>query len=229
MNILKIFQHLDNIISYLISNSANEKKFLRNFLNKDNIKIIDAGTNNGTYINFLEGHFKINKAYMFEPSRKAHAFLNKKFQSKKQYHLIKNGLSKNLKIVDFFEYNIISQSSMYKKKNYYNKNLKINDRYKIKCISLDYFFKKNKLKEIIDICKIDCESEDFNILKGSKTLLKNKKIKLIKIEIENNENFLNIMNFLNNYGYKLITITKKKFYKNKLLFMDAYFSHGKYL
>tara|TARA_A100001011_G_C14315037_1_gene847567 strand:- start:562 stop:921 length:360 start_codon:yes stop_codon:yes gene_type:complete len=116
MNILKIFQHLDNIISYLISNSANEKKFLRNFLNKDNIKIIDAGTNNGTYINFLEGHFKINKAYMFEPSRKAHAFLNKKFQSKKQYYLIKNGLSKNLKIVDFFEYNIISQSSMYKKK-----------------------------------------------------------------------------------------------------------------
>ena len=57
-----------------------------------------------------------------------------------------------------------------------------------------------------------------------------KKIKLIKIEItlrndyDNNENkFLAILNFLKNYDYNLITISKIKFDENKLMFMDAYF------
>ena len=99
----------------------------------------------------------------------------------------------------------------------------------VKCIYLDNFCKKNKLNYIFDILKIDCEGEDYNILKGSKKLLKKKRIRLVKIEIENNYKLIEIINFMKKYDYNLITITKSKFFKNKLVFFDAYFSFKKFL
>ena len=57
----------------------------------------------------------------------------------------------------------------------------------VNCISLDHFYKINNNKEIFDIIKIDCEGEDYNIIKGAKKLLKNGLIKLIKIEIQFNK------------------------------------------
>jgi hypothetical protein len=84
------------------------------------------------------------------------------------------------------------------------------------------------------LVKIDAEGEDLNVLKGSKKLLKNKKIKLIKIELENyffgskkKSNINEIILFLNKYNYHIITITKIKFVKEKLLMMDVYFSQNK--
>ena len=62
INLLKIFQNLDDVISYLFSNKCNEGKFLTNFLNKKNLKVIDAGGNLGTYIDLLEKNFYIEKA-----------------------------------------------------------------------------------------------------------------------------------------------------------------------
>ena len=42
INLLKIFQNLDDVISYLFSNKCNERKFLINFLNNlDRIKKIN--------------------------------------------------------------------------------------------------------------------------------------------------------------------------------------------
>ncbi len=219
MNLLKFFQNLDNIISYILSNEANESKFLRNFFKKKKIILVDAGSNLGGYLEFIENNFEINKAYMFEPSRKCISYLIKKLNNQKKYQIIKKGLSNKNKKVNFFEYNVLSQSSIYKKKNYYNKNLSINKKYQIKCTSLDKFYIKNKLSVLIDILKIDCQGEDLNILKGSKYLLSKKKIKLIKIEIENNKNMIKIINLLDIMGYQLVTITKKKFYKEKLFFL----------
>ena len=90
---------------------------------------------------------------------------------------------------------------------------------------MDEFYKSNKKKETYDIIKIDCEGEDFNILKGSKYLLKKKLINLLKVEIEfNKNNFFDIVNYLNFYNYSLVTITKVKFnFDQKIQHIDAYF------
>ena len=50
--------------------------------------------------------------------------------------------------------------------------------------------------------------------------------KIIKIEIqfEERDNLQKIINFLNNYGYFLDGFTNVKYFNNKLLFVDAYFS-----
>ena len=80
--------------------------------------------------------------------------------------------------------------------------------------------------------KIDAEGEDLEILKGSKKLLKNKKIKLIKIELlnsidQNKSNINEIIIFLNKYKYFMESIVKTKFVNHKLLMMDVYFTYKK--
>ena len=71
----------------------------------------------------------------------------------------------------------------------------------------------------------------MNVLKGMKKNLKNKKIKLLKVELSFIEryqdvkpNFYDIIGFLNKYKYKLISISKIKYRNEKILLMDAFFS-----
>jgi hypothetical protein len=61
-------------------------------------------------------------------------------------------------------------------------------------------------------------------------ILKKRLIKIIKIELsfinfyeKNDLNYLDIINFLSVYKYKLINISKIKYFKNQIGFCDAYF------
>ena len=77
-----------------------------------------------------------------------------------------------------------------------------------------------------DLVKIDTEGEDINVLKGCEFLILQNKIKLIKIEINNdikNSNLFEIIKFLHQKNFIILSITKMKFINNKLIFMDAYF------
>ena len=88
----------------------------------------------------------------------------------------------------------------------------------------------NLKEKKIDICKIDIQGEELNVLMGMQKYLKKKKIKLIKVEItirndyDNNKNqFVEIINFLKKFNYDLVTISKIKFSQNEIMFLDAYF------
>ena len=94
-------------------------------------------------------------------------------------------------------------------------------------MSFDEFFSKNQQ---IDFCKIDVQGEEVKVLEGMKNNLKKKNIKLLKVEISFIEryigirsNFNKITSFLNNFNYQLISISKIKYRRNKILLMDAYF------
>ncbi len=161
---------------------------------------------------------------MIEASRSCFQFLKEKYKEK-NISIFNIALSNKSKKLKFYEKEITSQSSLKNKKNKVFENLKNRSVYMINCISLDEFYKINNTKEIYDIIKIDCEGEDYNIIKGAKKLLKSGLIKLLKIEIQFDENnFYKIVSYLNKFNYKLITITKIKFNKNqKLDHIDAYF------
>ena len=70
----------------------------------------------------------------------------------------------------------------------------------------------------------------MNVLKGMKSNLKKKNIRLIKIEISFVEryqgvksNFYEIITYLMKLKYHLISISKIKYKDNQILLMDAYF------
>ena len=229
--ILKTLQSIDNLVTYIFSNLSKENIFLKNFFGKKKITLIDVGANLGGYTSLIEKNLNINQVHIFEPSKVCFEYLKKKF-NKKNIHINNNALSNVDKIHTFYENEVLSQSSLHNKKNKFNSNLDNINVYKIRCLNLDKYCANQNKNFVIDILKIDAEGEDLNVLKGAKKLLKDKKVKLIKIELlnsldksKNKSNINEIIFFLNKYNYYLSTIVKTKFVDEKLLMMDVYFSN----
>ena len=223
---LKYYQKIDDAMSYLLSSVSNEKKLIQNIFKKKNIIYADIGTNEGNFIDFLSSFCNFKKIICFEPIKE----LTDKIDIKKYSHkiLIYNvALSNKNSIKNFYQYDISSQSSLYKQNNLFKSLKKLKKKFKVKTIKFDDKFKNYRN---IDFCKIDVQGEELNVLQGMKKNLINKKIKLIKIEISfierykgSKSNFLSIINYLSKFGYYLISISKIKYLKNKILLMDAYF------
>ena len=67
MNFLKLYQKIDDALSYLLSSVCNEKKLLKENIKKKEIVFVDVGTNVGNYVDFINKIFKIKTLYCFEP------------------------------------------------------------------------------------------------------------------------------------------------------------------
>lgn len=223
---LKIFQNISHVIEYLFSNTCNETRLIKDYFKNREIIFVDVGANLGFYFNYINKNVKLKKSFLIEPSKNNYEYLKKNLSTKKIVisNIAFSNITKNRM---FYEYNISSVSSFYKMKN--TNFYKINSKYKVKTISLDMYCKKNKIQKI-DFLKIDAEYEDFNILKGSRSLLKAKKIDLIKIELNfyknrtQEPNGEKIIQFLNNYNYKILSLSKTKFIDNKIAHIDIFFN-----
>ena len=140
---------------------------------------------------------------------------------------MKTWLRSNIILIKIFQYDIASQSGFHKQVNNYNSLQKVRKVHKMKTSTFDRVFNKNLN---IDFCKIDAQGEDFNILKGMEKNLKKGNIKLLKVEVcfprmyeKTGSSYLDIFNFLHKLNYDLISISKIKYIKNELLFMDVFF------
>ena len=226
MNILKLYQKIDDALAYLMSSVCNEKKLLKKNIKKREIVYVDIGTNVGNYVEFVNKIFKIKTLYCFEPQIDLIKNLEEITYVKKKF-IYPFALSNVEKIKNFYQYDIASQSSFHKQVNNYNSLQKVRKIHKIKTSTFDKVFNKD-LK--IDFCKIDAQGEDYNILKGMEKNLKKGNIKILKVEVcftrmyeKTGSSYLDILNFLSKLNYNLISISKIKYVKNELLFMDAFF------
>ena len=226
MNFLKLYQKIDDALSYLLSSVCDEKKLLKENIKKKEIVFVDIGTNVGNYVEFVNKIFKIKTLYCFEPQIDLIKNLEEISYVKKKY-IFPFALSNTQKLKNFYQYDIASQSSFHKQVNNYNSLQKVRKVHKMKTSTFDKVFNKNLN---IDFCKIDAQGEDFNILKGMEKNLKKGNIKLLKVEVcfsrmyeKTGSSYLDVLNFLHKLNYNLISISKIKYIKNELLFMDAFF------
>ena len=180
----------------------------------------------GNYVEFVSKIFKIKTLYCFEPQTDLIKDLEEISYVKKKY-IFPFALSNINKIKKFYHYNVSSQSSFYKNIKGYGSLQKIKKTTNVKTKVFDNIFNKN---QPIDLCKIDAEGEDYNILKGMTKNLKKGNIKLLKVEVcfprmyeKTGSSYLDILNFLHKLNYDLISISKIKYIKNELLFMDVFF------
>ena len=226
MNFLKLNKKIDDALTYLFSSVCNEKKLLKENIKKREIVLVDIGTNVGNYVEFINKIFKIKTLYCFEPQIDLIKNLEEISYVKKKY-IFPFALSNTQKLKNFYQYDIASQSSFHKQVKNYNSLQKVRKVHKMKTSTFDKVFNKNLN---IDFCKIDAQGEDFNILKGMKKNLKKGNIKILKVEVcfsrmyeKTGSSYLDILNFLHKLNYDLISISKIKYVKNELLFMDAFF------
>ena len=214
MNFLKLYQKIDDALSYLLSSVCDEKKLLKENIKKKEIVFVDIGTNVGNYVEFVNKIFKIKTLYCFEPQIDLIKNLEEISYVKKKY-IFPFALSNTNKIKKFYHYDVSSQSSFYKNTKGYSSLQKIKKTSNVKTKVFDNIFNKN---QPIDFCKIDAEGEDYNILKGMRKNLKKGNIKLLKIEItflpmrnKIDYTYLDMINFLKKFNYHLISISKIKY------------------
>ena len=108
--ILKLYQKLDDALSYLSGNSINEKIFLKKYFKKKEIVYVDIGTNEGSYLEFLTNNLKISRAFCFEPAK--NIFLQLKNNYKNNFVIENYAVSNKNSIKKFYEYKISSQSDL---------------------------------------------------------------------------------------------------------------------
>ena len=202
---------------------------------KINIEIlIDVGGHQGESIFFFVKHFKLKKIYSFEPSKNSYnklVFLVKNFLIKKKIKFELCNVALGSKVNKLYMNiahdtssstirKIDKKSEYFKKKNKFlgknNKNF-FEKRELIKVMPLDFFMKKYQIN-FVDMLKIDTEGYEYEVLLGSKKILKNTKLVLFEHHYDNmilkNYKFFDIHNFLISKNFKQIFKVKMPFRKS---------------
>lgn len=229
--LLHFFQNINIIINYILKTETNEKLLFNKILKNNKIVIIDIGSNNGSFFNSLEKKLK-NKELTIHSVEPIKEIL--KNQKTKRSKLIKH----NLAITDSigktkFRKTKLSSNSYIENSTLESYTFKSKfEEIEVKTSTLDNFVLQNNLLKI-DILKIDTEGQEFNILDSSEGLLKQKIIKIIKIELNflnnNQKEFYKIIDLLNKYEYKFVGISNIKFKNEIVWFLDGYFVQNDYL
>ena len=217
----------EKIINFLDDN-YHHKRIIK-FLDKYKIStLIDVGAHKGEFItNFSKGENKFQKIYAFEPQKNIYKILGLKFKNNKKIKKFQNALDvrtskKKLyinKLSSTSTLSIINEKSFFLKFKNILTNSKNNfiDNYKVKTISLDNFLKTKSLKNVL--LKIDVEGNEYNVLKGGSTQIKNIDMVLIEkqfFSLHKNYDFALSHNFLLKKKFKLV----KKFKFPLLNFED---------
>ena len=180
-------------IDTLLTKEPETIEWINNF--KDNKELVfwDIGANIGLYSIYAALRYKDIKIISFEPSTNNLRILSRNISiNQLDEKIFINQLPLSDKEMGFnklYESEFqegFSQNAFGEKINYEGKNLNSKNHYKILGASIDYFL-KNKLISFPNYIKIDVDGIEDKILTGGRKTLKNKKIKSISIEI--NENY----------------------------------------
>jgi FkbM family methyltransferase len=179
------------------------KKFYKENLTQNQIRVIDVGANKGQSVDFF---LEINQKAVinsFEPNKKLFDLLQKKYKLNKNVIIHNFGLS-NIKGELLFHENIMDETSTFEELNLDSKYLEkkakilgvtkekiIVDNYKVQVIRLVDFLNENK--EIkFDVLKIDVEGHEFQCLQG--LFIENIQpvsVRFIQLERHNDDMYLN--------------------------------------
>jgi FkbM family methyltransferase len=228
---LNIFIKILNKFRY--SFYISSKHVLTSYYNKtDEICIFDIGAHEGESTRTYSCLFPNSKIFAFEPYLGSFKEL-KKFKSKK-IKVFNLGLSSSKKIKKIFVNKNTSTNSVMRFEQEADKiwggrgNLKSLTEVKCKFINLDQFLFEKKIDKI-DFLKIDVQGYEFEILKGAKKTLMEKKIKMLEIEFICGKTYIgqkNIafyFNFFEKCGYKLKNITDLVHNSGNIIQMQLFF------
>ncbi len=201
------------VVYYIVDDLIHQRKIV-SFLKNKKIKIIiDIGAHKGEFLKAVSKIESAEKVYSLEPQKKIYKKLLEKTDAKrnKAYNLAisnKEGQKKlsinKLSMTSTFS-KVKKKSKYYRVKKFIVGNQKVFEKVKVK--KLDNFVKMIKIKNKIDLLKIDTEGHELEVLKsGIKTL---SKVKFILIEFRLNDMYLNysstkIHNFLKQNKFKLV-------------------------
>ncbi len=187
-------------------------EWIDSFEKKDNLIFWDIGANIGLYsiYNTLKNPNSITIA--FEPSSSNLRILTRNISI--------NNLENNIKVIPIpltnkeNTFQIMNEShfveggalnSFGKTFDYTGKEFTSKMRYNLFGTTMNYFIEKSIL-EIPDYIKIDVDGTEHLILEGGNNFLRNKKVKSLSIEINENfeDQYKKVMNLMKEYEFKIL-------------------------
>ena len=212
IKLIKLFQNKKTRIGLFNNIAANLE--LEDFVKDLNFQtVLDIGSNKGQFILLIEKLFMENKnIYSFEPIKEILEDQKKFFANKKNilffnFALGEKSSQKILNITkrrdssSFLEINNIIK----------NNDHLVEEKREIEIKSLDVLMKNKDCTKPI-LVKIDVQGYELEVLKGSKSFLK--EVKYIIIEVSDDEIYTkqalahNIIEYLNNMNFKILKETK---------------------
>jgi len=229
--LLKTFQRMVYILNYLFSTQLNETKFYKKYLSDKEVIVFDIGSNLGTFSQQLSKTFpkKLLEIHSFEPIDE---LLAKQKIKNGMLHKHNYIISEKSGLIDFFEHEISSQSSVMLNEKIKNQKVK---KLTKEAITLEQALEKTNISKV-DLLKLDTEGNELDILKSSEHLLKQKIFKIIKVEISffiNNKftdkNFHLINALMHTNGYVYMGHSNAHYQDNKILFFDSFYINNNLL
>jgi len=145
--------------------------------------LFDVGANKGEFTKRILESWKGKKAklFVFEPSQKTYAMLQRAIPASASVHLINKGLSdKAGKVELYYDREGSGLASVYPRDLSYH-NINFSDHETIDLTTLDIFCEENKI-EFIDFLKLDVEGHELSVLLGGKKMFDQGKINMVQFE-----------------------------------------------
>ncbi len=206
-------------------------KILTKYYQNKKINIIDVGASDGISANFFIKNLNVNKIYCYEPHKIFIKNLIKYKKKNKNIILKKYGIShkKNkitvyYPIINFLGFNLPLLTYTFYDKFELKKQIKL-DFYNYQKITIDKAIinlkKFKKIKDKIDLIKIDVNGFELEVVKGMLSQIKKDKPLMV---IENNSSLQKIDSLLKKYKYKKFYNMSSKFktHKNQKV-LDVFF------
>ena len=193
----------------------------KKFKTQNKIKFWDIGANIGIYSIYAGQKYKNIEIVSFEPSTSNLRILSRNVSI--------NNLEKKIKIfqiplgVSPYSFEIFRESkfgegeglnSYANNLDFEGKKLKSNNNYKIYGTNINQLI-KDKVLEAPNFMKIDVDGIEHLILKGATEVLKNKNLKSISIELNENfkKQFNDVLKIMKKFKFKRIVKKRKKNYE----------------
>ena len=179
---------------------------------KNNINIIDIGSNIGAQTLQIAMHLKNSTIYSIEPTnfafKKLLLNLNSNPIIKKKIYANQVLLTDNRKSIPkkiHSSWNLTSKKNPHKKHGGYKKNIK-----NAKIMSFDQFIKRKKIQNV-KMIKLDVDGAELKIFKSGKNFFKKNKPYIIMelapyLYPELGYNYIDLLNEIKSIGYKIYSI-----------------------
>ena len=216
-------------VDTLFSTEPETIEWIDSFEKKDDLIFWDIGANIGLYSIYNSIKNKSSSTIAFEPSTSNLRVLSRNISINKLENLIKifpipltNKENKFLLMREGEFMEGAALNTFGETFNFEGKEFKEKMNYKVIGTKINYLI-DNKILEIPDYIKIDVDGIEHLILEGANKHLKNKKIKSLSIEINENfyDQFHNVLKIMEENQFKIL---KRKQNKN-LLFKGSKFSN----
>lgn len=199
--------NLTSTMKFLIDNS--EKKI-----------VLDIGANRGQTIEWFQKNFANVDIYAFEPTRELFNDLSKKYKNFENINLFSKAISNKTGVEKFFVSELSVTNSLLKpitdnyngllKNDLIDKFKKI-DSYNVEVTTLENWYKNTISGALIDILKTDTQGNDYKVLIGGESVLRDF-CKSVIIEIqyqnyyENQGQIYDIIKYLYDLGFVIFSI-----------------------